>query len=78
MIGFKIEVLWEYPGEDGEPYVDWAHGKVLRIKNNEKRLVEIQWADECVAEGDEAITTERIADHLWNKSKKGAWRQYLG
>ena len=29
IVGFKINVLWQYPGEDGEPYLDWAHGKVM-------------------------------------------------
>ena len=78
LIGFKIEFLWQYPGDDGEPYLDWAHGKIVKIKNKEKRLVEIRWADECVADGDADTTVERVADHLWNKASKGAWRQYLG
>ena len=76
LIGFKVELLWQYPGEDGEPYLDWAHGKVVSIKNKEKRLVTIKWTEDCVADGEPDTTVERLADHLWNKSSKGAWREY--
>ena len=77
IIGFPVELLCEYTDEDGETYLDWAHGTVVEIKNKDKCLVNIKWAEECVAEGEASTTTERLEERLWNKSKKSAWRQYL-
>ena len=79
LIGYKIEMLFEYPSDDGSQYLDWAHGVVTGIVNEKTRRVEIEWDDECVAEGDYSTSKDVLFIRKWNPKKveAGAWREYL-
>ena len=78
-IGYKIEMLFEYRSDYGSQYLDWANGVVSIIVNNKTRRVEIEWTSECVAEGDESTTIEKLLKSKWNPKtvSAGAWREYL-
>ena len=76
---FKIEMMFEQMGNDGEKEMDWYYGVVVDIVNAKKRVVEIEWDDACLHEGDGKTTKQKLNVKMWNtkKPKAGAWRQYF-
>ena len=79
LVGYRIEMLFEYPSDDGGHYLDWAHGKVTDVVNEKTRRVEIEWDSECIAEGECSTSTNVLFIRKWNPKKvsAGAWREYL-
>ena len=75
---FKIEMMFEQMGNDGEKEIDWYYGGV-DIVNAKKRVVEIEWDDACLHEDDGKTTKQKLNVKMWNmkKPKAGAWRQYF-
>lgn len=76
---FDIEIYFEYKGDDGMPFLDWARGKVVEIVNEKTRVVEIEWEKGHVAKGDKTRTRQKLPPTKWNPNMevKGAWRQYF-
>jgi hypothetical protein len=73
-IGFKIEMLFNYTHDQG---LSWCHGEVIAIKDAKKKTVIVRWAEEHVGEGEKSETIQKLPDNKWNKSREGAWREYL-
>ena len=79
LIGYKIEMLFEYIDIDGSQLTNWYHGKVTGIKNERTNAVIIEWDQECLGEGDQKRTVEKLLPTKYNPDgpKQRAWRQYL-
>jgi hypothetical protein len=73
-IGFKIEMLFNYTHDEG---LSWCHGEVIAIKDAKKKTVLVKWAEEHVGEGEKSGTVQTLSDSKWNKSREGAWREYI-
>jgi hypothetical protein len=73
-IGFKIEMLFNYTHDPG---LSWCHGEVIAIKDAKKKTVIVRWAEEHVGEGEKSETIQKLPDNKWNKSREGAWWEYL-
>ena len=56
LIGYKIEMLFEYNDIDGSQLTNWYHGKVTGIKNKMTNAVIIEWDPEYLGESDEKLT----------------------
>ena len=80
LIGFNIEYCFTYDEDDGSPYPSWIDGHVTRIINAKTRLVEIEWNEKKVAEGDATVTRQKLGIRKWNPKNptEGAWREFLG
>jgi len=50
---------------------------VIAIKNAKKKTVIVKWVKEHVGEGEKSETVQKMPDSKWNKSREGAWREYL-
>ena len=73
-IGFKIKMLFNYTHDQG---LSWCHGEVIAIKDAKKKTVLVKWAEEHVGEGEKSETVQKLSDSKWNKSREGAWREYI-
>jgi hypothetical protein len=79
LIGFRIEMLFEYTETDGATYLDWCHGEVTLVIGDKSKYAKIRWDEECLRPGDRSTTQERLLQTKWNPelARKGAWRDYL-
>ena len=79
LVGFNIEMLFEYPDDDGGRLTNWYNGEVISIVNEKKSTVRIKWDPLCLGENDEPETVEQLLPMKWNQNnaKPGVWRQYL-
>ena len=75
-IGFKIEMLFNYTHTHDQG-LSWCHGEVIAIKDAKKKTVIVRWAEEHAWEGEKSETIQKLPDNKWNKSREGAWREYL-
>jgi len=77
--GFKIEMRFQLPDNEGNMMADWYHGVVESVVSEENNIVKIKWDPESLCEGDKQVTNEKLLKTKWNpnKPKCGAWRQYL-
>ncbi len=73
-IWFKIEMLFNYTPDQG---LSWCHGEVIVNKDANKKTVKVRWAEEHVGEGKQSKTIQKLPGRKWNKSREGAWREYL-
>ncbi len=80
LIGFKIEMLFQYDNEDGTTYVNWCNGVIISILNEKSYFVKVGWNHKCLGQGESEITKEKLLASKWNPNKaaKGAWREYFG
>lgn len=77
--GFKIEMRFQLPDNEGNMMADWYHGVVESVVSEKNNIVKIKWDPESLCEGDKQVTNEKLLKTKWNpnKPKCGAWRQYL-
>ena len=68
------KMLFNYTHDQG---LSWCHGKVIAIKDAKKKTVLVKWAEEHVGEGEKPETVQKLSDSKWNKSREGAWREYI-
>ena len=47
-------------GNGGEKESDWYYGVVVKIVNAKERVVEIEWDEKCLHEGDKKITRQKL------------------
>ena len=53
LIGYKIEMFFEYIDIDGSQLTNWYHGNVTSVKNERTNAVTIEWDPECLGVGDQ-------------------------
>ena len=77
--GFKIEMLFGLFDENNKEYRDWCHGTVKKVINEKNQIVEIEWHEDFVEEGQSRRTKEKLFPAKWNPERpgKGAWREYF-
>lgn len=80
---FRIDMCFEYT-DDGETMLQWCRGivkKVLKDKAAEQNhiIVQVEWDNAFVAEGQSKKTTEKLTKRNYNpeKHKQGSWREDL-
>ena len=66
LIGYKIEMLFEYTDIDGSQSTNWYHGKVIDIKNERTNVVMIEWDQECLGAGDKKMRVEKLLPTKFN------------
>ena len=78
-MGFHIEMLFGYSGDDGTQCLGWYHGTVQGVVNEKTNCVRINWNAESLGEHDMKMTDQKLVLSNWNpkKVKKGGWREYL-
>ncbi len=74
LIGFRIEMLFEYTETDGTTYLDWCHGEVTLVIGDKTKYAKNRWDEECLRPGDCSTTQEKLLQTKWNpeQAKKGA------
>ena len=79
LIGFIIEMYFNYQDKDGSSLCNWYHGKVVKIVNTKNRVVQVQWDETCLGDLDVRVSNGKLFLTKWNSKtvKPGAWRQYL-
>ena len=80
IIGFPIEVCFEYEGDDHIPFIAWCDGIVQSVINEKTRMVIIKWNEKKVAPGDATTSKHKLGVRGWNPKnpKSGAWRKFVG
>ena len=79
MKGLTIEITFEYPGVDGVKCLDWYQGKVIKVTNEKKFSVKIEWDEITLAESDVQFSVHKMMPGNWNpkKIRKGVCREYI-
>ena len=77
--GLRVEMAFEYPGEDGSPCLGWYNGVVDKVLNAKMHKVRVKWDKDCIGEDDVEESNVKLTPGNWNpkKAKKGGWRKYL-
>ena len=52
LIGYEIDMLFEYYGGEGDTVNVWCQGKVVSIANKNKNMVDIKWREESLSDSD--------------------------
>ena len=78
---FSIDKLFEYKVGD-QLTLQWCQGKVKKFLSERKDthiIVQIEWNNKCLRDGDPKISREKLTRTAWNPKKQaaGAWRQDL-
>ena len=71
MKGLKIEINFEYPGVDGSKCLDWYRGKIIRVMNEKKSSVKIEWDESTLAESDLQFSVHKLMPGNWNPKNIG-------
>ena len=80
LVGFNIEVCFEYDEDDGSTYLAWCDGVVQSVANEKTRVVVIKWNENKLYEGDAKSSRHKLGIRGWNPKnpKSGAWRKFVG
>ena len=80
LVGFSIELCFEYDDDDDSTYYAWCDGVVHSIVNENSRMVMIKWNEKKIQEGDARISRHKLGIRGWNPKtpKPGAWRKFVG
>ena len=77
---FKIDKLFEYKVGQ-EATLQWCQGTVVKVlkENDRFYIVEVEWDKECLSDGDQKKSWEKLLSTKWNPEKpgNGVWRQDL-
>ena len=52
MKGLTIETTFEYTGVDGANCLDWYRGRIIKLRNEKKFSVKIEWDERTLAKSD--------------------------
>ena len=76
MKGLTIEMTFEYPGLYGAKFLDWYQGKIIKVMNETKCSVKIEWDESTLSESDVQFSVYKLMRGNWNPKKiiKGRWR----
>ena len=56
-VNFKIEILFEYPDDEGNTLSNWYHGVVENFLNEQRQtIIMIKWDTTCLGPGDKQVT----------------------
>ena len=79
LIGFRIEMLFEYTEINGTMYLDWCHREVTLVIGNKTRYAKIRWDEKCLRPRDHSTMQEKLLQTKWypEQARKGVWREYL-
>ena len=74
-----IETTFEYPGVDGSKCMDWYWGNIIKVMNETKYSVKIEWDESTLAGSDVQFSVHKLMSGNWNpkKIRKGGWREYI-
>ena len=80
LVGFNIEVCFEYINDDDNSTIAWCDGVVHSIANEKNRMVMMKWNAKKLVEGDQKISRQKLGVRGWNPKtpKSGAWRKFVG
>ena len=78
MKGLTIEVTFEYPRVDVPKCLDWYWGRIIKLRNEKKISVEIEWDERTLAKSDLQLSVHKLMPGHWNpkKIKNDRWRKY--
>ena len=79
MKDLKIETTFEYPGVDGAKCLDWYQGKTIKVMNEKKSSVKIEWDESTLAESNVQFSVHKLMPGNWNpkKIRKGGLGDYI-
>ena len=61
--------MFEYPGVDGSKCLDWYRGKTIKVMNETKFSVKIDWDESTLAESDVQFIVNNLMPGNWNPKK---------
>ena len=75
----KIEITFEYPGVDVANCLEQYQDKIIKVMNETKFSVKIEWDEITLAKSDVQFSAHKLMPGDWNpkKIRKGRWRQYI-
>ena len=78
MKGLTIEMTSEYPGVDGAKCLEWYRGRIIKLRNEKKSSVKIEWDERTLAKSNVQFSGHKLMPGHWNpkKIRKGGWRKY--
>ena len=69
MKDLTIEMTFEYPGVDGSKCLDWYRGKIIKVMNETKFSVKIEWDESTLDESDVQFSVHKPMPGNWNHKK---------
>ena len=55
-----IEMTFEYPGVDGDNFLGWYQVKIIKVMNETKSIVKIEWDESTLAESDVQFNVHKL------------------
>ena len=79
MKDLTIETTFEYPGVDRSKCLYWYRGKIIKVMNEKKFSVNIEWDESTLAKSDVQFSVHKLIRGNWNPKniRKGGWREYI-
>ena len=76
MKGLTIEMTFEYPGVYGAKCLEWYRGDIIKVMNETKFSVKIEWDESTLDESDVQCSVHKMIPGNWNPKEiiKGGWR----
>ena len=69
MKGLTIEMTFEYPGVDGSKCLEWYQGKIIKVMNEKKFSVKIEWDEHTLAKSDVQFSVHQLMPGHWDPKK---------
>ena len=69
MKGLKIEITFEYPVVYGAKFLDWYRGNIIKVMNEKKISVKIEWDESTLAESDVQFSVHKMMPGNWNPKR---------
>ena len=78
MKGLTIEMTFECPGVDGDKCLEWYQGEIIKVINETKFSVKIEWNERTLAKSDVQFSVHKLMLGNWypKKIRKGGCREY--
>ena len=78
---FSLDKIFDYKVGD-QLTLQWCQGKITKFiseKQNTHVIVEVEWNDKCLRDGDPKVTREKLVCTKWNPAEQtaGSWREDL-
>ena len=70
MKGLIIETTFGYPGVDGAKCLDWYRGRIIKLRNEKKFSVKIEWDEHTLAKSDVQFSVHKLMPGHWNPKNK--------
>ena len=78
MKGLTIVMTFEYAGVYGAKCLDWYRVRIIKLRNEKKISVKIEWVERTLAKSDVQFSVHKLMPGHWNPKKiiKDGWRKY--